>query len=290
MGHSLHSSFRMCLLGLAALAWHVLLSSCAIPPADDRSPTLAGVIPGTLGDGGESTIAGPIPLYTYEIVNSYPHDRNAFTQGLAFEDGFLYEGTGLNGQSTLRKVALETGAIVKIHELPSQFFGEGVTIYRDTLIQLTLRSHVGFVYHKDRFEVLKEFNYSTQGWGIACDGERLVMSDGTSILRFLDPRTFQQIDQIEVQDADGPLVRLNELEYVGGEIYANVWKTDRIARIAPNTGRVLGWIELENLLGPEDRNHRIGRLNGIAYDAKHNRLFVTGKLWPTVFEIRLIHR
>jgi glutamine cyclotransferase len=280
----------MCFLGLVAFSCQVLLSSCAIRPEIDGSSTLSRVIRGTREDRGESTIADAIPLYTYEIVNTYPHDRNAFTQGLAFEDGFLYEGTGLTGQSTLRKVALETGAIVKIHELPSQFFGEGVTIYRDTLIQLTLRSRVGFVYHKDRFEVLKEFNYSTQGWGIACDGERLVMSDGTSILRFLDPRTFQQIDQIDVRDADGPLVRLNELEYVGGEIYANVWKTDRIARIAPNTGRVLGWIDLENLLGPQDHNHQVGRLNGIAYDAKRNRLFVTGKLWPTVFEIRLILR
>ncbi len=239
-------------------------------------------------DSGDSTTPEVVPLYTYKIVNTYPHDRNAFTQGLVFEDGILYEGTGLHGQSTLRKVELETGNILRILTLPAQFFGEGVTIHGNKLIQLTWQSNVGFVYDKESFELLREFNYPTEGWGITHDGKRLIMSDGTSTLHFLDPATFQEIGQIEVYDRNGPVTKLNELEYVQGEIYANIWKTDRIARIAPLTGQVMGWIELENILSPEDRNHRVDALNGIAYDAKNDRLFVTGKFWPKIIEIEMI--
>jgi len=185
-------------------------------------------------------------------------------------------------------VELETGDVLQIRELSTEFFGEGITIYENKIIQLTLQSNVGFVYDKNSFELLQKFNYSTEGWGITHDGKRLIMSDGTSTLHFLDPQTFEEIGQLGVFDNDGPVTRLNELEYVQGEIYANVWQTDRIARIAPGTGRVIGWIELGGLLSPEDRSEPVGVLNGIAYDAKNDRLFVTGKLWPKLFEIELI--
>ncbi len=229
-----------------------------------------------------------IPIYSYSIVNTYPHDPDAFTQGLVFEDGVLYEGTGLLERSTLRRVELETGAILQIRELPNQFFGEGITIYGNEIIQLTWRSNVGFVYDKSSFELLREFNYSTEGWGITHDGKHLIMSDGTSILHLLDPQTFEKTGQLEVFDNDGPVTRLNELEYIQGEIYANVWQTDRIARIAPDTGRVVGWVELGGLLTAEDRSEPVDVLNGIAYDTEADRLFVTGKLWPKLFEIELI--
>ena len=228
------------------------------------------------------------PLYTYKIINTYPHDRNAYTQGLVFENGVLYEGTGLRGYSTLRKVDLKKGEILQIHELPYQYFGEGITIYEDRIIQLTWQSNVGFVYAKDSFDLLQEFTYSTEGWGITYDGKHLIMSDGTSTLHFLNPSTFEYIGQIEVHDIDTPITRLNELEYIQGEIYANVWQTNRIARIAPDTGRVVGWIELEGLLSPEYSSEPVNILNGIAYDVMNERLFVTGKLWPSLFEIELI--
>lgn len=229
-----------------------------------------------------------IPIYTYNIVNTYPHDSLAFTQGLVFEDGVLYEGTGRLEESTLRRVELETGAILQIRELPDQFFGEGITIYGDKIIQLTWQSNTGFVYDKNSFELLQEFNYSTQGWGITHDGEHLIMSDGTPTLHFLDPQTFEEIGQLEVFDDDGPVTSLNELEYIQGEIYANVWQTDWIARIAPDTGRVIGWVDLRGLLSAEDHGEPVDVLNGIAYDAETDRLFVTGKLWPKLFEIELI--
>ncbi len=228
-----------------------------------------------------------IPVYSYNIVNTYPHDPDAFTQGLVLDDGVLYEGTGLHGQSSLRRVELETGDILQIRELSDQFFGEGIAIYGDRIIQLTWQSNIGFVYDKDSFELLQEFTYSTEGWGITHDGTRLIMSDGTSTLHFLDPDTFEEIGQVEVFDDNGPVTRLNELEYVKGEIYANVWQTDRIARIAPDTGRVVGWANLEGLLSAEDRSEPVDVLNGIAYDAQTDRLFVTGKLWPKLFEIEL---
>jgi len=234
--------------------------------------------------------SGVVPVYTYNVVNTYPHDRGAFTQGLVFENGILYEGTGLRGRSTLRRVELETGDILQIRELPAQFFGEGVTIYGDKIIQLTWKSHVGFVYDKDSFELLREFNYPTEGWGITHDGKRLIMSDGTSTLHLLDPETFEEIGLIEVHDNVGPVTGLNELEYVQGEIYANVWKTDNITRIEPQTGQVIGWIELGGLLHPKYYSGPVGVLNGIAYDTKNDRLFVTGKLWPRLFEIEPIRK
>jgi glutamine cyclotransferase len=235
-----------------------------------------------------TTATNEITRYTYEIVQTYPHDRDAFTQGLVFEDGILYEGTGLRGRSTIRKVALETGEVLQLLELYRQFFGEGITIWKDRIIQLTWQSNTGFVYKKDTFELIGEFTYPTEGWGITHDGTHLIMSDGSSTIYFRDPRSLKEIDRIEVFDGSGPVVRLNELEYVQGEIYANIWQTDYIARIDPETGRVTGWINLKGLLKPEALNQPVDVLNGIAYDSKNDRLFVTGKLWPTLFEIKLI--
>jgi glutamine cyclotransferase len=226
-------------------------------------------------------------LYTYTIVNQYPHDRTAFTQGLTFEDGILYEGTGIYGDSTLRKIELETGNILMSNELSSEVFGEGITLCGENLIQITWMNHLGFVYDKETFDLIREFSYPTEGWGVTYDGVKLIMSDGSSTLYFIDPKTFEGLGRIEVHDDDKPVTRLNELEYVLGEIYANVWLTDRICRISPETGEVIGWIDLEGLLNPEEQN-QAGVLNGIAYDVNHNRLFVTGKLWPTVFEIILV--
>ena len=231
---------------------------------------------------------GPPAAWTYEVVNTFAHDREAFTQGLVFEDGVLYEGTGLLGSSALRKVELETGNILQTHELPAKFFGEGITIYEDNIIQLTFQSKVGFVYNKDTFELLREFSYSTEGWGITHDGRHLIMSDGTARLYFLDPETFEQIRYVQVFEHDVPVWGLNELEYVQGQIFANVWPAERIARIAPRTGRVIGWIDLKGLLSPQDYHDAIDALNGIAYDPTNDRLFVTGKFWPKLFEIKLI--
>ena len=228
------------------------------------------------------------PVYTYKVINTFPHDQNAFTQGLVFEKGVLYEGTGLYGQSSLRKVELKTGNILKIHELPDCYFGEGITVYGNKIIQLTWKSQKGFVYDKDSFEMLQKFTYEMEGWGITHDGKSLIMSDGTSKLYFLNPEDFRETGRIEVYDQIGPVIRLNELEYFKGEIYANVWQEDRIARISPQTGQVTGWIDLEGLLTSKDLDVPGRVLNGIAYDEVNDRLFVTGKLWPKIFEIELV--
>lgn len=222
------------------------------------------------------------PTYTYRVINAYPHDGEAFTQGLVFDRGYLYEGTGLKGASTLRKVKLETGVVAQVHRLPKCFFGEGITIYQNRIIQLTWQSGIGFVYDQDSFRILRKFRYPTEGWGITHDGKRLIMSDGTATLYFLHPDTFETIGQVTVHDAHGPVPMLNELEYIGGEIYANVWTKNRIARISPRTGAVLAWIDLGGLCRWK------GELNGIAYDAENDRLFVTGKLWPYIYEIKVI--
>jgi glutamine cyclotransferase len=212
----------------------------------------------------------------------------AFTEGLIFANGFLYESTGLEGRSSLRKTQLETGQVIQLFEMPVDLFGEGLTVFGDRLIQLTWKSQLGYVYDKATFQLLREFNYPTEGWGLAQDGKNLIMSDGTSTLYFLDPQTFERVRQVEVDGADGPVTQLNELEYVRGEIYANIWTTDRIARIDPKTGRVLGWIDLTGLLNARPSDPPVDVLNGIAYDAVGDRLFVTGKLWPKLFEIALI--
>jgi len=255
---------------------------------------LCGCKPSAEPNNGSSSHPGAEPNewvcrhYTYKIINSYPHDSTAFTQGLVFDDGFLYEGTGIYGHSTLRKVQLQTGLAVKTHSLASQYFGEGITIFGDRVIQLTWQSHVGFVYDKESFKPIGQFTYPTEGWGITHDGKQLIMSDGSSLLYFLDPATFKETRRIEVVDTNGPVEKLNELEYVKGLIYANVWQTDRIATISPQTGRVTGWIDLTGILKPTGPYASEMSLNGIAYDPHSDRLFVTGKLWPRVFEIELV--
>jgi len=228
------------------------------------------------------------PVFTYKIINTYPHDHQAFTQGLVFNEGLMYEGTGLKGRSTLRSIKLETGEVLKIRKLLEEFFGEGITVYGDKIIQLTWQSHIGFIYHKDSFKLLKTFQYPTEGWGITHDGKQLIMSDGSANLYFLNPETFKETRRIEVRDRNNLVARLNELEYINGEIFANVWMTNRIARIDPQTGRVTGWINLDGLSPFKRRDERTKVLNGIAYDAKNDRLFVTGKLWPNLFEIKLV--
>ena len=262
---------RILLLALVASLLVFPLASCSELPMSPGPATLQAV-----------------PRYTYKIVNTYPHDRKAFTQGLVFSDGALYEGTGLYGASTLRKVDLETGEVLQIRRLPEQLFGEGITIWRDRIVQLTWREKNGLVYDKNSFELLEQFPYSTEGWGITHDGNYLVMSDGSSRLYFLHPDNFQEIGRIEVHDNARPVTRLNELEYIRGEIYANVWQTNRIVRISPKTGKVIGWIEMDGLLTQEELREPVDVLNGIAYDAENDRLFVTGKLWPKVFEIKLV--
>jgi glutamine cyclotransferase len=237
---------------------------------------------------GSSININVIPVYTYQVFNTYPHDQSAFTEGLVFEDGVLYEGTGLYECSSLRRVELKTGKVLQIRELQSQYFGEGITIYKNKIIQLTWKSNLGFVYDKYSFKLLQEFNYPNEGWGITYDGNCLIMSDGTSTLHFLDPETFEEISQIEVYENGIPVTKINELEYVQGEIFANIWLTERIARIDPMTGQVTGWIDLKGILSPEDCSEKVDVLNGIAYNAKNNRFLVTGKFWPKLFEIELI--
>jgi len=227
-------------------------------------------------------------MYGYEIVHTYPHDPQAFSQGLAFADGFVYEGTGRYGRSTLRQVDLESGKVLKYVPLPREIFGEGITIFGSRIIQLTWQNRVGLIYDKESLKPQDTFRYKGEGWGLTTDGRRLVMSDGSATLRFLDPKTFRVVDTVTVRSRGAPVDRLNELEYVEGEIYANVWGTDRIARIAPKTGEVLGWIDLAGLLRPAERVNIDAVLNGIAYDAPTKRLFVTGKLWPKLFEIRVV--
>lgn len=227
-----------------------------------------------------------VPIYTYEVVNVYPHDASAFTQGLVYYQGALFESTGLNGSSSLRKVSLETGQVMKKVDVPSQYFAEGLALFNGKLLQLTWQNRVGFIYDQETFQQVGTFNYSGEGWGLAHDSKSLILSDGTSQIRFLDPNTFQVQRTITVRDRGQTVARLNELEYVNGEIFANIWYTDRVARINPADGSVVGWIELNGLLTPQDSS-RADVLNGIAYDAATNRLFVTGKLWPKLFEIRL---
>lgn len=276
------------LVRLLLLLGGILLITATVFSAEMGQHSSAEATTPTVTNSTQPTISYPAPVVGYRIVNTYPHDPSAFTQGLVFADGVLYEGTGLRGQSSLRKVDLRTGTILQVRQLPVRFFGEGITIYGNRVIQLTWRAKVGFVYHKQTFQLLDTFNYSTEGWGITHDGRSLIISDGTSTLYLLDPQTFREVGRLEVHTRDGPVSRLNELEYVQGEIYANIWKTDRIARISPQTGEVAGWIDLERLLKPEDRYRRIDVLNGIAYDVKNDRLFVTGKLWPKLFEIELV--
>jgi glutamine cyclotransferase len=225
---------------------------------------------------------------TYRIVHTYPHDPQAFTQGLVFVDGRLYESTGLRGQSSLRMVDLETGHVLQDQPVDSKYFAEGLTDWGSTLVQLTWETGAAFVYDRFSFRVLGKFFYSGEGWGLTHDAKSLILSDGTPVLRFVDPATFKEVRRVTVKDHGKPVMEINELEYVKGQIYANIWHSDRIARIDPKTGRVLGWIGLKGLLPDNERSSPEAVLNGIAYDAAHDRLFVTGKLWPKLFDIEIV--
>ena len=225
---------------------------------------------------------------TYKIIRTYPHDNQAFTQGLVYVDGNLFESTGLNGRSSLRMDEIESGRILQHVELPRQYFAEGLTDWGSTLIQLTWKAHEAFVYDRFSFRLLRTVHFDGEGWGLTHDGKHLILSDGTSTLHFLDPETLQVVRNILVRDRGTPVKELNELEFIHGQIYANVWHSNRIARISPHTGNVLGWIDLSGLVGGEESGNSEAVLNGIAYDAQHDRLFVTGKLWPKLFEIRVL--
>ena len=229
-----------------------------------------------------------IPVFGYQIVNVYPHSSLAFTQGLVYDEGVLYEGTGLYGRSTLRRVDLETGRILQQTNLESTLFGEGIALWKDRIIQLTWQSGLGLVYGKENLTRIGNFSYQTEGWGITSDGKRLIMSDGTDILHILDPESFAKTGQIKVTANGTPLKGLNELEYINGQIYANVWPTSWIAIISPESGEVNGIIDMQGILQENDiQVSEVDVQNGIAYDAREDRLFVTGKLWPKLFEIKL---
>jgi glutamine cyclotransferase len=234
-----------------------------------------------------ATAAGAAPVCSHTVVRTYPHDPDAWTQGLLYRDGFLYESTGIQGRSTLRKVRLETGEVLRQLPVDERYYAEGLEEFRGRLYQLTWQSGVAFVYDFATFKRIATHKVRGEGWGLAHDGKRLILSDGSATLRLLDPQTFKEIGSIAVT-ADGvPLKDLNELEFVRGEIWANVWHTDRIARISPQTGKVTSWVDLAGLLPDAERSHFEAVLNGIAYDAKGDRLFVTGKLWPRLFEIKV---
>jgi glutamine cyclotransferase len=256
----------------------------SLPPATDsisQPPTT-----NELSNGTSASAAG-CPIYSYNIINVWPHDANAFTQGLVFIDGALLESTGLNGKSTLRKVDLKTGQVLKQAEVPAQYFAEGLAVIQGRAFQLTWQNHKGFVYDVESFRLEREFAIEGEGWGLTTDGRQLVLSDGTDQIRFLDPLTFQKERTIHVRHEGRVLDRLNELEFIKGEIFANVWGSDYVVRIDPATGRVTGLIDFTGLLAAKDRSENTDVLNGIAYDSAEDRLFVTGKRWLKLFEVRL---
>lgn len=264
--------------------------TAAAPPLQTEIPSTG--MPSSPAGTMEAVAPPQTPqIYDYHIKNIFPHDPQAFTQGLVYWNGVLYEGTGLYGRSSLRKVEVETGAVLQQHDLDAEFFGEGIAVVGDRMFQLTWQNGVGFIYDRESFEELQRFSYATEGWGLTYDGEYLIMSDGTPTIYYLDPDTLQEIRRLHVMLEGRPLPRLNELEYVDGKILANVWQTDFIVQIDPETGVVDGVYDFTGLLqqGPPFQGS-YDVLNGIAYDAENRRLFVTGKLWPYLFEVERIPR
>lgn len=271
-----------------------------------RAPALAVLLAGVLAcgaGGGEApppaaSLPAPLPppaagppeprSLDYRVAREFPHDPGAFTQGLFFHEGVLYESTGLRGESALRRVDLETGEVLFERRLPPTLFGEGAALAGDRIVQLTWQAGIGFVYDRETFRLLREFRYAGEGWGLTFDGEHLVMSDGSDTLRFLDPDTLRETRRLPVRADGAPLDRLNELEWIEGEIWANLWTEDRLARIRPDTGEVTAFVDLEGLLPPASRRPDTDVLNGIAWDPAGRRLFVTGKKWPTLFEIEIV--
>lgn len=266
---------------LAAAAFACSLCSCVSSRSDPSSGTPHAQVP--------AHSSSTVPLYGYRVVRAFPHDREAFTQGFTYANGYFYEGTGLNKASSIRQVEVETGEVLRSRPLLERYFGEGIAVRENRLVQLTYTSRCGFIYRTDTFDSLGTFEYDTEGWGITHDGRRFIMSDGSPVLRMLDPETMQVVDSLHVKNGDTPVPGLNELEFVQGEIYANVWPSFFIVRIDPRTGRVIGLIDLRGILPPEEL-HRVDVLNGIAYDPLEDRLFVTGKFWPVILEIELVLR
>jgi glutamine cyclotransferase len=282
----------MRLFGLVIFA--IFAFACGENPATNVNSNVINTA-GNNNANTNKTASGVVQNYTYEIVNTYPHDPKAFTQGLVFHNGFLYETTGGSRKkgddffSSLRKVELETGKVVQKYDLPDEYFGEGMTIFGDKIYEITWRENTAFVYDLNTFKLLKEFKYAGEGWGLTNDGTNLIMSDGTHVLRFVNPENFETIRTLVVLDEKGkPLMQLNELEYIKGEIWANVWQSGDIVRIDPASGKLLGTIDLEKLADAEmDKDENADVLNGIAYDAAGDRLFVTGKRWRRLFEVKI---
>ena len=261
-------------------------SSLAVACGASSTPT-----PEAQARPASSVPAAPrVEQYGYRIVRSHPHDPAAFTQGLTIADGQMYEGTGLYGQSSLRRVDLPTGGVLQSIPLDSQSFGEGIAVVGDRIYQLTYQTGVGFVYDRKSFAKQKEFKYRGEGWGLTYDGQRLIMSDGTDTLRFWDPETLEERGRLRVRDGDTAIKDINELEFVDGVLYANVWQQERIARIDPKTGVVTAWIDMSNLLTATERSRGVDVLNGIAHDPKTGHFLITGKLWPWVFEVEFVRK
>lgn len=263
-------------------------AACRIPAAPVPSGQKVEAGHSREASATAATAHEDVPTYSYKIKNSWPHDRRAYTQGLIFHEGVLWESTGQYGESSLRKVELKTGKVIKQISVPRNYFAEGMTVFHNKVFQLTWQEQKGFIYDPDTFQKQGEFTYTGEGWGLTHDNESLIMSDGTDKIRFLDASTLRTTRTISVTDRGEPVYELNELEYIKGEIYANVYQTDRIARIEPKTGKILGWIDLTGLLAVTDRTGGEDVLNGIAYDDKGRRLFVTGKMWPKLFEIEIV--
>lgn len=263
-----------------------VVSSLAVACGASSTPT-----PDAQARPASTVPAAPrVEQYGYRIIRSHPHDPAAFTQGLTIADAQLYEGTGLYGQSSLRRVDLPTGGVLQSLALDSQYFGEGIAVVGDRIYQLTYQTGVGFVYDRTTFKKLKEFTYRGEGWGLTYDGQRLIMSDGTDTLRFWDPETLGELGRLRVRDGDDAIRNINELEYVDGAIYANVWQEERIARIDPKTGVVTAWIDMSNLLTATERSRGVDVLNGIAHDPRTGHFLITGKLWPWVFEVEFVKK
>jgi glutamine cyclotransferase len=246
------------------------------------------MVPWLLAAGDAFSASGDIPTYSYSVVNAWPHDRGAFTEGLVYWGGMLIESTGLYGQSTLRKVDLETGAVRQKVDMPAKYFGEGIAVLGDRIYQLTWLSQRGFIYDVNTLKLVGEFPFTGEGWGLTTDGRFLIMSDGSNRIRFIDPATFQVARSIDVFAHGRPVNMLNELEFIKGELYANVWQTKFIVRIDPSSGRILGSVDFIGLLPEADYTKDTDVMNGIAYDSQGDRLFVTGKNWPKLFEVKVV--
>jgi len=290
-------SFKITMRRFFSLTLHVLVILLVIacdagrePAQEFNSLKSEKTLPSSSMQTASTSQTDEVPVYGYEVVNSWPHLRSHFTQGLVYHDGKLYESTGQYGSSLLCRLDLKSGEVKKKVDVDRQYFAEGMTILNDRIFQLTWQAHKGFIYDLKDFKPLGEFAYDGEGWGLTNDGQSLIMSDGTNKLRFLDPQSFSVVRTVEVFDQGKPLLDLNELEYIKGEIYANIWHSDRIVRIDPKTGKITAWINLAGLRPQEDGDDGDNVLNGIAYDSKTDRLFVTGKRWSKLYEIRLVKR